>query len=89
MCLNKHSKNVSGYWSVTEKWRTLLKFNDVGGWILYTTTNKGKNNKIRGKFEVDGKVKDVLKVGAEEKEVPLTTRVLMQSCRFLHDPQKK
>ena len=26
-------------------------------------------------------------VGAEEREVPLITRMLMQSCRFLHYPQ--
>ena len=41
--------------------------------------------RIRDKFEVDGMS---WKVNAEEREVPLITRVLMQPCRFLHDPQR-
>ena len=41
--------------------------------------------RILDKFEVDGTVQDVLK---EEREVPLIMRVLMQSYRFLHDPQR-
>ena len=44
--------------------------------------------RIRDKIEVDGLVKIFWKVGAEEREVPLITRVLMLSCRFLHDPKR-
>ena len=40
--------------------------------------------RIRDKFDVDGTVQDVLKVRLGRK----ITRVLMQSCRFLHDPQR-
>ena len=43
--------------------------------------------RIRDKLEVHGTVQDVLKVGAEKRKVPMM-RVLMQSCRFLHDPQR-
>ena len=43
-----------------------------------------KITRIGDKFEVDGMVQDLLKVGTEERQVPLITRV--QSCRFLHHP---
>ena len=44
--------------------------------------------RIQDKFEVNGMVQDLLKVGTEERQVPLITRLLMQSCRFLHNPQR-
>ena len=44
--------------------------------------------RTRDKFEVDGTVQDVLKVGAVERDVPVIMRVLMQLCRFLHDLQR-
>ena len=38
--------------------------------------------RIRDKFEVDGMVQDVLKVGAKEREVPLAT--IQTVCRSVH-----
>ena len=71
------------------KW--LLKcywtFNDVQGLNL-VRCHKGNNNKNPDKFEVDGMVQDLLKGGSEEREVPLIKRVLMQSCRLWHNPQR-
>ena len=42
---NYDSMNVSGYGSVIGKWRMCWGSTTLEGWILYTTTNKGNNNK--------------------------------------------
>ena len=54
---NYHSMNVSGYWNVIEKWRMLLKFNDVGT----SPPTRVTMARIRDKFEVDETVQDVFK----------------------------
>ena len=45
--------------------------------------------RIRDEFEVDGTVQAVLKGRCgRRREVPLIRKRLMQSCRFLHDPER-
>ena len=59
------------------------------GWIWYTTTDKGNNNKNPRRSKSMERRKMCWKVGAEEREVPLITRVLMQSCKvFARSPKK-
>ena len=83
---NYHSMNVSGYRSVIGKWRILLKFDDYRG--LNLVHQFGIISNKANKFEVEGTVQDVLKGRCGRKRSSTDNRVLMQSCRFLHDPQR-
>ena len=82
---NYHSMNVSSYWCIIGKWRMLKR---LEGWIWYTTTNKGNNKKNKTSLKSMERCEMCWKVGAEETKLPLITRVLMQSCWLLHDPQR-
>ena len=82
--------NIRGYWSVIGKWGMLLKFNDVGGLNFGTLSpTRVTITRIRDKFEVrwNGK-RYVERLVQKKEEVPLITRVLMHSCRFLHGSQR-
>ena len=57
-------------------------------WIWYTTTNKINNNKNPRQIWNRWSCPRCVERSVRKKEVPLVTRVLMQSCRFLHDPQR-
>ena len=85
---NYHSMNVSGcrkcYWKVENvevqrRWR--IEFGTPPPTRVTIT-------RIRDKFEVDRTVQDVLKGRCGRKRSSTETKVLMQSCRFLHDFQR-
>ena len=77
MCLNEHGGEIIIRWTLVFT-EVLLKFNDVVEFGTQPPT-RITITRIRDKFEVDGTM--------QEREVPLITRVLMQACRYLHDPQ--
>ena len=58
--------NVDSYLSVVGKRRMLLTFNDIEEFI--TAANKSNITRIRGKFEVDGTVQDMLKGRVRKKQ---------------------
>ena len=91
-CLNKYSGKLSlgeRQWLLKCCWKVENVVEVQRSWRVEfgTPPTRITITRIREKFEVDGTCKMCWKVGEEEKEVSLITRVLMQSCRFLHDPQ--
>ena len=86
---NYHSMTGSSYWSVIGKWSMLLKFNDAEGLNLVRHhQQRYQQQESETSLKSMERWKMCWKVGAEEREVPLITRVLIQSCFFfLHDPQ--
>ena len=81
----KYKWLVKCYWKVENVVEVQRRWRVQFGTPLPT---RATITRIPDKVEVDGKVQDVLKVGAEEREVRPITTVLMQSCRFFHDTQR-